>query len=315
MRVIIAIALLVAGSGAWSAECPSFSPFPPGSPTKCDLNQLNNNEVADADEVMENFNRLADAIDDKTEQLTAFPVDASGRTLVEVDCDNDSSAFQTAYEKTRAVPRLQYQISGICDFNYGFSFINQDVVIQGDCSSSNGGFRQIYGSGPTLESARGGGLSLNCLTLEPDTEWWVKGGISAFRVSADNSSVFLASIKGGEALDVFVNNGGQLVSYATALSVVSVGGGSSATFGLSGETQIDYLKVALLSSVQVLGNQQTALIGRIYLSDQSVARFLYSSQFKINDLSADRGSHITITSESAISNERIDADSRIYRID
>jgi len=73
--------------------------------------------------------------------------------------------------------------------------------------------------------------------------------------------------------------------------------------------------VALLSSVQVLGNQQTALIGRIYLSDQSVARFLYSSQFKINDLSADRGSHITITSESTISNERIDADSRIYRID
>ena len=62
IRLLTAV-LLVASFQAVAQECPGFSPLPEGAPTKCDLNQLNNNEVADADEVMDNFNKLGDAID------------------------------------------------------------------------------------------------------------------------------------------------------------------------------------------------------------------------------------------------------------
>lgn len=83
MRALIAIAALVACSGAWAEECPGFSPLPPGAPTKCDLNQLNNSEVADADEVMENFNTLADAIDGNSETIENLTMYAyAGETLL-----------------------------------------------------------------------------------------------------------------------------------------------------------------------------------------------------------------------------------------
>lgn len=81
IRLLIA-ALLVASFDVVAQECPGFSPFP-GAPTKCDLNQLNNSEVADADEVMENFNTLADAIDgnsETTESLTMYAY--AGETLL-----------------------------------------------------------------------------------------------------------------------------------------------------------------------------------------------------------------------------------------
>ena len=56
--------LLFASNNVVADDCvpPEFSPAPPVA-TKCALNQLNNDEVADADQVMENFNTLGDAID------------------------------------------------------------------------------------------------------------------------------------------------------------------------------------------------------------------------------------------------------------
>lgn len=59
---LLTAALLFASLNVMAEECLDFSPAP-GEPTKCDLNQLNNNEVADANKVMENFNTLGDAID------------------------------------------------------------------------------------------------------------------------------------------------------------------------------------------------------------------------------------------------------------
>ena len=61
IRLLPAV-LLFASFDVVAEECPGFSPAP-NAPTKCDLNQLNNDEVADADKVMENFNTLGDAID------------------------------------------------------------------------------------------------------------------------------------------------------------------------------------------------------------------------------------------------------------
>ena len=62
IRLLTAV-LLVASFDVVAEVCPPFQPFPGALPTRCYLNQFNNNEVADADEVMENFNTLADAID------------------------------------------------------------------------------------------------------------------------------------------------------------------------------------------------------------------------------------------------------------
>ena len=62
MARLLTAVLLFVSFNVVAEECPPFLPAP-NAPTKCDLNQLNNDEVADADEVMENFNKLGDAID------------------------------------------------------------------------------------------------------------------------------------------------------------------------------------------------------------------------------------------------------------
>ena len=71
IRLLTAV-LLFASFQVVAQECPGFSPSPEGTPTKCDLNQLNNNEVADANEVMENFNKLGDAFDVLEENKSDF---------------------------------------------------------------------------------------------------------------------------------------------------------------------------------------------------------------------------------------------------
>ena len=83
IRLLTAV-FLVASFNAVADECPGFSPPPPGEPTKCELNQLNNNEVADADKVMENFNTLGDAID----AVQAPPSDCSSNQLIRWDGSN-----------------------------------------------------------------------------------------------------------------------------------------------------------------------------------------------------------------------------------
>ena len=85
IRLPTAVLLFVSVNVA-AQECPGFSPSPEGTPTKCDLNQLNNNEVADADKVMENFNKLGDAVD----ALPTPPTNCTADQIIMWDDTNDA---------------------------------------------------------------------------------------------------------------------------------------------------------------------------------------------------------------------------------
>ena len=85
--------LLFASFATVAEECPGFSPVP-NAPTKCDLNQLNNNEVADAGKVMENFNKLGDAID----ALPTPPTDCTTDQIIRYDGSAWACADETGSE-------------------------------------------------------------------------------------------------------------------------------------------------------------------------------------------------------------------------
>ena len=116
--------LLFASFATVAEECPGFSPVP-NAPTKCDLNQLNNNEVADADRVMQNFNTLGDAIDALPTPPTNCTADqiikwdgsawvCASRSIVENLCGGDAAVCEALCAEGTAV------VSGGCDVrNWG----------------------------------------------------------------------------------------------------------------------------------------------------------------------------------------------------
>ena len=81
IRLLTAV-LLFASFDVAANDCDGFSP----APTKCDLNQLNNNEVADADKVMDNFNKLGDAVD----ALPTPPTNCTTDQIIKWDGTSDA---------------------------------------------------------------------------------------------------------------------------------------------------------------------------------------------------------------------------------
>ena len=137
MRSLLAIAALWACSGVWAEDCPGdgFSPS-----IKCQLWQLNNNEVADADKVMSNFNVLGDAIDGVVGGCTATQQDNS----VLIECADGTSGVIAGAGTVVVYPEGLVGEAPPTEYNTGqiVAYDANDVVL--------GEVRQSSSKGPLL---------------------------------------------------------------------------------------------------------------------------------------------------------------------
>lgn len=159
MKRLIALSLLVVSNLAPAQEMHVFS----------------NGGVADADEINENFEVLKGQLDSLFSPLEGRQTDFWSRTRVDVDCTNDSFAFQKAFNDTLNKDRLEFVLTGTCLFNGGLNlaarFIsirgNFDAVDSGLCASPRPQLVTRYESDSTSDVVVNnmGALLLSCLQL------------------------------------------------------------------------------------------------------------------------------------------------------
>ena len=178
MRSLIAIAALVACSGAWA---------------QIQLNEISNDTVADADKVMENFNKLGDAID----ALPTPPTNCDTNQIIKWDgsawvCASPQSATQP--QITASLYSQSFSHAGMKPLFHNFQSISNADGTR-DCSGFEC-FIDVHGVPDHRNCtaiASGAALAANpaafryfLYTIEvTDLRTWVEGGDVYIDISCD----------------------------------------------------------------------------------------------------------------------------------
>jgi len=167
------------------------------------LHEFSNGDVADAEKINQNFQRLRTGPDGFNDPFYY----QWHLKQVPVDCTSDPSEFDRIFEETLHINRVRYDISGICNAPEpkGESggvmgrAVGRFVQIAGDCNESSltAGLLDEYGLG--LDANMGGTLYLRCLKLDsPDISVFANSYLRLERVEALNDApINIRAVDGG----------------------------------------------------------------------------------------------------------------------
>ena len=261
-----------------------------------ELNEFRNGQVADANALNENFQRLRQGAD--------FYDDASYYEYhlknITVDCSDDASAFDHAWNETLHLSRVRYTLKGICDAPSPVFNTKGDSVIAGTLPAVNGGrVVQITGSCTArtpsarlvldqygLVANNGGTLLLTCVELSNSP---------SVRVYA-NSYLRLQSVTTGtdDRLSLYSFDGGVLRLFGRGEEVPSVihtiqlTNGGVLRLGGAGNWNID--RIATWDSTVAVSNNTTGKVND-YFSVSSSAE-IDTADFTIENLLLNFGSKL-----------------------
>lgn len=167
------------------------------------LHEFNNGDVADAEKINQNFQRLRTGPDGFNDPFYY----QWHLKRVPVDCTLDPTAFDRIFEETLHINRVRYEISGICNapIPKGESggvmgkAVGRFVQIAGECNESSltAGLLDEYNSG--LDANMGGTLYLRCLKLDsPDISVFANSYLRLERVeSLNDTPINIRAFDGG----------------------------------------------------------------------------------------------------------------------
>lgn len=163
LKLLTAAAALLASSGAWAEAA---------------LTDIKNNEVADAEVVMGNFNALANELNSQDLRLDKLEK-GEDVTPVLVDCSTNPSALNTVLESHYGDgPPLAFELAGACKLDEVSGGITRRISL----TSAEGGQAEISGTSVSVGADNivifveyGGHLSITNVTLHGPMIWYLYG--------------------------------------------------------------------------------------------------------------------------------------------
>ncbi len=266
-----------------------------------ELHTFSNGEVADAEKINENFEvlsgRLATLYDPVEDRYNQWQ-----RADIDVDCSDDSFAFQRAYEESLNKDRLHFRLNGQCLFNDSLVVAARFISISGAVDEAANGTcvapkpqlitRYEVEDAPTEIIVNNmGALYLNCLSLGANERGDGVGIVWGYANSLIRMDREVQAAESG-TLDVVLRNG-SLFRYLGYQAGQGFNGRIFSNMGrveLLGENhQIDYLSLEA-SSIFNCYACGGAIYGGELLGNSSLHTTSTLGNFSVSNLGLEHGS-------------------------
>ena len=273
---------------------------------------FSNGEIADADEVNNNFSVLNSRLNNVENMNFGFVGNnIQAYKLVQVDCSADAAALNKASEANYATTHIKFLINGRCDWpnppDVGFS--GKSVIISGMAEGTLECPDELPSIEATPHAIAYGGLWFECVQFDGDV----------FIAAYANGYIRLGNIStvtSDQTITVWVRNNSTLRVFGTAqLDTVGAWGGSHVNLRMSEATSIGSLN--LYASSTLWCNFCFGNINRLTMRDGSDASFNPSgSGLNITTLDAAQGARISVNAvngDVVIENEILAENATVYR--
>lgn len=278
------------------------------------LTTLSNGEVADADDINDNFSLLNSRLQNVENMDFGFVGNnIQAYKLVQVDCSLNPAALSQAWEANYATSQIKFLINGRCewpepDADVGFS--GKSVIISGVVEGANVCPDLLPSVDATALTISYGSLWLYCVQFDSNTiiAAYAHGYIRLENIS--NSAP-------EQTITVYArNNSTMRVFGTTQLSNVLVQGGSHVNFRPGAASSIQSLELHAASTLWCV--QCSGDINLLKIRDGSDASFAPSgSGLNVTTLDAAQGARISVNTaygaDLLIENETLSDNAVVYR--
>lgn len=273
------------------------------------LTTFNNGEIADADEINNNFSVLNSRLNNVENMNFGFlGSNIQAYKLVEVDCSGNAAALSQAWEANYATNQIKFLINGRCEWPYpDVGFSGKSVIISGAADAECPAVLPSI-EATSLEIAYGG-LWLQCLEFDSDTSInsYANGYVRLENVTKTTPD---------QTITVLIRNNSTLRVFGTTqLSDVQAAGGSHVTLRPYAAPSIE--KLQLLASSTLWCNYCSGDINLLKLRDGSDASFTPAgSGLSVTTLDAAQGARISVNAvngDVVIANEILAENATVYR--
>ena len=273
---------------------------------------FSNGEIADADEINNNFSALDSRLNNIEDMNFGFVGNnIQAYKLVQVDCSADAAALTKANEANYATTHIKFLINGRCDWpnppDVGFS--GKSVIISGRAEDTLECPDVLPSIEATPHGIAYGGLWFECVQFDGDVfiAAYANGYIRLGNISTATSD---------QTITVWLRNNSTLRVFGPAqLDTVRAWGGSHVTLRMDAATSIGSLD--LYASSTLWCNFCFGNINRLTMRDGSDASFAPSgSGLNVKTLDAAQGARISVNAvngDVVIANETLTENATVYR--
>jgi hypothetical protein len=271
---------------------------------------FSNGEIADADEINNNFSVLNSRLNNVENMNFGFVGDnIQAYKLLQVDCSENAAALSQAWEANYATNQIKFVINGRCEWPYpDVGFSGKSVIISGAAEAA-----ECPAVLPSIEATSlgisYGGLWLQCVKFESNT----------FIAAYANGYIRLENITkttSDQTITVWIRNNSTLrVFGAIQLNDVRAEGGSHVNLRPYAAPSIESLQ--LLASSTLWCNGCSGDISLLKLRDGSDASFTPAgSGLNVTTLDAAQGARISVNAvngDMVIAKEILTENAIVYR--